>query len=152
MENSKSGSKDVLPKEYSARSSVHEYGGAAMTVTPNGLLIFSDLETRGVFSVDPESGDIKPLVKSDNSIRFGDFDPHPKTSEWVLAIREVHQGGEVLNSMVVINSETKEVKTLAEGSDFYAQPKFNPAGDKICWVEWNHPDMVSFTHGISERC
>jgi len=148
VESSDSGLKDILPKEYSARSGVHDYGGAAMTVTPSGLLIFSDVETKGVFSLNPKSEEIKPLIDSNKNIRFADFDVHPKTSEWFLAIQEDHRQKEVLNSMVVTNSKTKEVKTLAEGSDFYSQPKFNPAGDKICWLEWNHPDMVSFSHNI----
>ena len=30
---------------------------------------------------------------------------------------------------------------LATGADFYMQPCWHPQGDRIAWVEWNHPRM-----------
>ena len=30
---------------------------------------------------------------------------------------------------------------LATGADFYMQPCWRPQGDRIAWVEWNHPQM-----------
>ena len=30
---------------------------------------------------------------------------------------------------------------LATGADFYMQPCWHPQGDRIAWVEWNHPQM-----------
>ena len=30
---------------------------------------------------------------------------------------------------------------LATGTDFYMQPCWHPQGDRIAWVEWNHPQM-----------
>lgn len=31
---------------------------------------------------------------------------------------------------------------LIHGADFYMQPAWNPAGDRIAWVEWNTPSMA----------
>jgi dipeptidyl aminopeptidase/acylaminoacyl peptidase len=30
---------------------------------------------------------------------------------------------------------------LVEGADFYMQPVWHPAGDRVAWIEWNHPQM-----------
>jgi hypothetical protein len=54
-------STDVLPKEYSVRSKVHEYGGGAASMSPDGSLLFSDGNTNGVFRLIP-SGEVEPVV------------------------------------------------------------------------------------------
>ena len=30
---------------------------------------------------------------------------------------------------------------LAEGADFYMQPAWHPKGDRLAWIEWDHPQM-----------
>ena len=30
---------------------------------------------------------------------------------------------------------------LSRGADFYMQPTWHPAGDRLAWVEWDHPNM-----------
>ncbi|MBW2735660.1 MAG: hypothetical protein JRH20_25020, partial [Deltaproteobacteria bacterium] len=30
---------------------------------------------------------------------------------------------------------------LASGADFYMQPTWHPNGEKVAWVEWDHPQM-----------
>ena len=30
---------------------------------------------------------------------------------------------------------------LAEGADFYMQPAWHPRGDRLAWIEWDHPQM-----------
>ena len=140
---------DVLPKEYSARSRVHEYGGGSMAMGSDGRVIFTDLRTFGVFALSYSgTGSVKvtPLVEANAKLRFADFDMHPNYARWILAVREDHRDGEdvdkIRNEIVVIDTETKQSRVVIQGADFYAHPKFSPDGKKVSWVQWNHPDMV----------
>ena len=132
---------DVLPKQYSARTGIHEYGGAAFTIGSNGTIVFADWETKGVYSLSPGSTDCDSLLDADGQIYYADFDIHPVNSTLILAVQENHHPKDVENSIVLIDASTKKVHTIASGADFYSHPKFSPAGDKICWLQWNHPDM-----------
>ena len=132
---------DVLPKEYSARTGVHEYGGAAFTVGPNGDIVFADWETKGVYSLSPGTTDCISLFDADPAIYYADFDIHPINSALILAVQENHHPKDVENSIVLIDASSKKVHTIASGADFYSHPKFSPDGHKVCWLQWNHPDM-----------
>ncbi|PYH93560.1 alpha/beta-hydrolase [Aspergillus ellipticus CBS 707.79] len=133
--------RDVLPAGYSARTSVQGYGGAAFTTATEGNLVFADLKTKGVFTLNPATGSIVAATEADQNIYFADFDVHPTKTEWILAIREDHRSNEVINELVAINSATKAVQVIASGADFYTHPRFNPAGDRVSWIQWKHPDM-----------
>lgn len=112
-----------------------------MAMGPDGNLIFTDARTSGVFSINPDSGEIKSVVEADKLLRYGNFDVHPKNSNWVVAIREDHRETEVQNCLVAIDTSTKATHVIAEGADFYLHPRFSPDGERICWVEWCFPDM-----------
>ncbi len=137
-------SRDVLPAIYNARTAVHEYGGAAFAASPSdGNLIFSDWETRQVFSLNPSSNEIQPATKSDPELRYASFSVHPTAPNWILAIQEDHHQApaSVENSLVVIDTSSIAVHNIASGADFYNHPQFSPQGDMLCWIQWNHPDM-----------
>ncbi|KEF51277.1 uncharacterized protein A1O9_12627 [Exophiala aquamarina CBS 119918] len=138
-------SKDVLPKQFNAISQVHEYGGASFAVNQaTSLLVFTDWVTKSVFNLDPDSQHVEAIVEADLRTYYADFDVHPVDHKYVVAIMENHHPAtisDVENSLVVIDSATKEVRTLAQGSDFYTFPRFSPDGKKLAWVQWNHPNM-----------
>ena len=131
----------MLPKNYSARTRVHEYGGGALATKPDGNLIFADWDTKGVYSLDSATKSVAPIVDANPRIYYADFNVHPENTNWILAIREDHTAQPVNNTLIAINVTSKSIHTIAHGADFYAHPQFNPAGDKVCWTQWNHPDM-----------
>lgn len=47
----------------------------------------------------------------------------------------------VVNTLVVINTKTQSLTSIASGADFYASPRFSPDGARIAFQHWNHPDM-----------
>ena len=132
---------DVLPKGYSARTGVHEYGGAAFAVGRSGEIVFADWATKGVYILKPGTGDCIAILDADPRVYYADFDIHPVDSGLILAVRENHQAKIVENSIVFIDASSRKVHTIAAGADFYSHPKFSPEGDKVCWLQWNHPDM-----------
>ena len=132
---------DVLPKQCSARTGVHEYGGAAFTIGPSGNIVFADWETKGVYSLSPGSTDCDSLLDADAQIYYADFDIHPVNTALILAVQEDHHPKEVENSIVLIDASSRKVHAIAAGAEFYSHPKFSPVGDKVCWLQWNHPDM-----------
>lgn len=138
-------SKDVLPRQYNALSQVHEYGGASFVISePTGHIIFTDMDSKGVFDLNPDTGETLPIVRPDPKVYYADFNVHPIDPQWTLAIKENHHSSviaEIENTLVVIDASKKEVQTLVKGSDFYAYSRFSPDGSKVCWVQWNHPNM-----------
>lgn len=133
--------RDVLPADYSAKSTVHEYGGGSFITAQGGKLVFTSHPTNGVFSLDPSSGEINTIVKPSAKVRFGNFNIHPISGKWILAVREIHNEKSVVNTAVAINTQTGDVVCIAEGADFYQHVQFNPDGTRVCWTQWNHPDM-----------
>ncbi|PYI04087.1 alpha/beta-hydrolase [Aspergillus sclerotiicarbonarius CBS 121057] len=133
--------RDVLPTEYSARTAVHGYGGGAFATISNGNLVFHDWKTHAVYILDPATCSVTTAVEPDPKIYYADFNAHPHKPECILAIREDQRSGEAINELVLINSVEKTVKVVVSGVDFYSHARFNPAGDRVSWIQWNHPDM-----------
>ena len=110
-------------------------------MTHDGRFVFVDGYTDGVFKTEPHHGKTEEILRGDKKLRYADFDAHPINHELIVAIQEDHRGKEVINSLALINSQTKTTKVLVEGADFYSHPKFSHDGKMICWMQWNHPDM-----------
>ena len=136
--------RDVLPEQYSVGTKVHEYGGSAFNVDHfRDLIFFSNQPDNALHTLNAKTGHVECIVKHDGW-RFADFDFH--STGWVVAIREVHnlkddRPTNVVNELVLVDPAQKEVKTLVSGADFYSQAKFSPNGKRICWLEWQNPEM-----------
>lgn len=132
--------RNVLPSEYSASTTIHEYGGGAFALRPDGKIIFNDVKRRGVFLLNPESAEVKPIIQQEQDIRYADFHCHP-IEPWILAIQEDHTKEPCENTVVAIDTTQGEVRVVASGADFYQHPQFSPDGLSICWIQWSHPHM-----------
>jgi len=135
------GTIDLLPKEYNARSKVHEYGGGAATLAPDGRFVFTDANANGIFYLSP-NGEVEEIISGDPTLRYADFDVSSTEPHWILAVQEFHrEDGEVLNTIVAIDSRTKITKIVVSGADFYSHPRFSPDGKRVAWMQWVNPDM-----------
>ncbi|KAJ5713391.1 alpha/beta-hydrolase [Penicillium malachiteum] len=136
--------RDVLPSGYNAQTAVHGYGGGAMCpLANNKTLVFSDVNTNGVWILDSATCGVTAAIVPNPQVYFADLHAHPSEERWILAICEDHRcpSGEVVNTIVAIDIIQGKTTTLVEGADFYAHPRFDPSGTRICWTQWHHPNM-----------
>ncbi|KAL8586876.1 hypothetical protein ACOMHN_050981 [Nucella lapillus] len=132
------------PEAFSARTTVHEYGGGAYCVY-RGAVYFSNFSDQGLYVQRTPDSVPEPVSDLSKKWKFADSVISPKT-EVLYCIREdadvISTGAkEPKNSIVAINLATKKLHVLEEGCDFYSHPRVSPDGKKICWFQWNHPNM-----------
>ncbi len=130
---------EVTPQPYNVRTRVHEYGGGAFLVA-EGTVYFSNFSDQRLYQKSPQA------------------DPHPLTAEAnrcyaeplldqqrdrLICICEDHDtvDAEPHNYIASIDLNTGEVHSLVSGCDFYVSPRLSPDGQKLAWVQWNHPNM-----------
>ncbi|MGX1690023.1 S9 family peptidase [Microbacterium sp. NPDC055442] len=139
------GVEDLLPAPWSARSSVHEYGGGSWTATDDGALVFVEKTDQRVRLLRP-GGELLALTPpGDVDVRFGGLTVQ---SGRLLAVREAHGAGPTPARDIVeipldgsAGDDAAAIVSLAGGTDFVAHPALSPDGTHLAWVAWNHPDM-----------
>lgn len=130
--------RDLTPAPYNVRSKVHEYGGGAIAAGLGGAW-FVDARDQRVYRAEGEGGAIRPLTTADGTA-YADLQLDA-ARERLIAVAEIpREGAEPENRLVAIGFDGT-VATLAEGADFYAMPALSPAGDRLAWIEWRHPNM-----------
>lgn len=145
---------DVLPEGFSARTRVHEYGGAAWTIRA-GVLVFANWTDQRLYRLAP--GDAVPVPVSaepevEAGLRYADFTIVPAgqwgPGEWLVAVRESHEPaavsthGEAVNEIVALPLDgLGGERVLVTGPDFVSSPRPAADGSALAWTQWSHPDM-----------
>jgi dipeptidyl aminopeptidase/acylaminoacyl peptidase len=134
---------DVVPAGFNVRTRVHEYGGGASWRHGDVAFVssFDDGRVYRVESVGSEPRPVTPEPAEANALRYADG---AVTSDGglVVCVRERHEGGEVLNELVAFPADgSAEPRVIASGHDFYAAPRLDPAGERLAWLTWDHPNM-----------
>jgi len=133
----------LTPEGFNARSRVHEYGGGAVLISGDLVIVCDFVSGRLHRVVRP--GELVPITP-ERDWRYADL-VHDAGRKRLMAIREDHEPetvkrhGEWNNELVAIDLASGEVTVLAGGSDFYAAPRLSPDGTTLVWLEWHHPNM-----------
>ena len=139
---------DLLPDGQSARTAVHEYGGGAWWAR-DGVVWFAAWDDQRLYRLDVESGSAAPITpppETPRGDRYADGDVSPD-GQWIACVREHHpprgRGAvDVRSELVRLAAHERSVpEVLVTGPDFVAGPRWSPAGDRLCWIEWDHPHM-----------
>ena len=134
---------DLLPEGFSARTRVHEYGGAAWFVD-DGQLWFANWSDQRLYRLAPDGGaqpePITPEPPTPGAYRYADL---RRLGDFLLCVRERHDtGGEAINEIVAVPVDgSSEPKLLVAGPDFVTNPRLSPSERHLVWIEWDHPDM-----------
>jgi len=138
---------DVTPPGFNARTRVHEYGGGDYVIH-DGVVYFSNFTDQQIHRQAPNSaperltGSGVEEASTLADLRYADavFDARRAR---LICVREDHRekGREAVNELVAISVDNGEAKVLASGNDFYSSPRINPAGSRLAWLTWKHPNM-----------
>ncbi len=133
---------DALPPPWNARTLVHEYGGGSYAVR-DGVVLFTHFDDQCVYRTGggAEPFPVTPEPPAPRSHRYADLEiSHDGSTVW--AVRERHEGDEVVNELVsfpITESSPPEVREA--GRDFYSSPRLRADGQRLAWLAWDAPAM-----------
>lgn len=134
---------DVLPEGFSARTRVHEYGGGAWWLHDE-VLFFTNWADQRLYRL--ESGGVPRALTPEPELPAGARYADGRVTvdgRLVICVRELHRpDGEPVNEIVAIDAhQGGDPVVLVSGPDFVSFPRVSPDGRRLCWTQWNHPDM-----------
>jgi dipeptidyl aminopeptidase/acylaminoacyl peptidase len=137
---------DLLPEGFNARTAVHEYGGGAWWVRSDTVW-FAHWDDQRLYRLTGRAQPV-PVTPEPEAFRGdrwadGELDA---SGGWIVVVREHHPPGggpaDVVNELVVVDAAGEgEPRVLVTGPDFVSDPRLSPDGARLCWLQWNHPDM-----------
>ena len=131
---------DVTPAPFNTRTRVHEYGGGAFAVA-DGTVYFTNFDDQRLYR-QRRDGASEPVTPSGDK-RYADMVVDTQRRR-IICVCEDHEisSAEPVNMLASIpTSGGTEATVLVSGADFYSSPRLSPDGNKLAWLNWDHPNM-----------
>ena len=109
------------------------YGGGDFT-TAQGVIVFAGQGGR-LYRQAIEAGPAVPITPAFGWAASPDISPDARSVVYVHS----SEGADVL-ALAAMDGSHWPVD-IVRGADFYMQPTWHPFGDRLAWVEWDHPNM-----------
>ena len=135
------GNREVLtPSNFSARSRVHEYGGACWCLLESQLAFINDEDQQLWLQSlnDIETASVQLTDQPGSRFAAPIWD---QCRNRLVAVQEVHQDDQVTNQLVAIALDNSNIEILHSGHDFYGAPALSHDHQQLAWVSWDHPDQ-----------
>lgn len=134
------GMRDLLPEGFSARSTVHEYGGISYLVAA-GQLYFVNFSDQQIYRMPLADATPRQLTRETNT-RFVELQLDAGRNR-LLCVAERHDAelAEPQNYLATVALDGGKLGCLVEGDDFYAAPRLSPDGSLLAFISWRHPNM-----------
>jgi dipeptidyl aminopeptidase/acylaminoacyl peptidase len=142
---------DVIAQPWSARTSVHEYGGGEYWVHGT-TVFFANWGDQRVYRVDGDGEGhstptpVTPEPSFSRAFRFADGIV-VGNGQWVICVRQSHESPTeptdgVHNEIVAFPADGRvEPRVLVSGPDFVSFPRVSPDGTQLAWTQWDDPNM-----------
>ncbi|WP_194911556.1 S9 family peptidase [Catenulispora rubra] len=143
-----SGSVELLPAPWYARTRVHEYGGRSWIAIPEDggpALVFANFADQRVYRLAPGASEpvaLTPEPSRPGALRYAELTPSPDGRE-IWCVRESHSDDhKVSRAFVAIPlSGSGAVRVLGTDTHFLSSPRISPDGRRLAWIGWEHPNM-----------
>jgi len=127
------GEETKLSRDLNVRGTVG-YGGGDFDISEY-LAVVSE-KNGSIFKINLKTNqNITRLTPANNRTSSPKISPDGK---WVLY---VYNQGDINGIGITSTHGLTQPNQLVIGSDFYMHPTWHPDGERIAWVEWNHPYM-----------
>lgn len=129
-----------LPKNFSARTQAHSYGGGEFTVYDN-TIFFSNEKDNRLYKLEGCNGTPIPLT-SPGDFRYADCSVNSSKNKLYCIREEFFKNKKSEDSIISIDLKTHDMKIVEKGQDFYSSPIVSPDGRNLAWLSWNLPHMM----------
>lgn len=134
----------LTPAGFNIRTRVHEYGGKCFTFA-NGSIYFSNDHDRRLY-VQALGDDSPPRPVSTDTggaSAFSDLRVSPCGRHLLAVMESTGAGNENVNCLVSFDLRRTpgDPRPVAEGADFYSNPVVDEDGNRLAWIQWDHPYM-----------
>ncbi|XP_027092694.1 probable dipeptidyl-peptidase 5 isoform X2 [Coffea arabica] len=142
---------DITPKEFCVRSVTHQLQGGAFCISGD-TLFFSNYKDQRLYKQSISSKDSTPVpITPDHGtplVSYADGVFDSRFNRYIAVQEDCRKSSmNSITTIVSINVDNESIQDIAEpealvaGSDFYAFPRMDPKGERMAWIQWNHPDM-----------
>jgi dipeptidyl aminopeptidase/acylaminoacyl peptidase len=110
------------------------YGGGDFTLAHGHAYFVAQADQR-IYRQSLSGGTARPVTPAFGAASTPAVSPDGRWLAYVHTYEDV-------DCIAVVDVEGSHwPQRLAEGRDFYMQPAWHPSGDRLGWIEWDHPNM-----------